>query len=50
MDIGQPSLSSEGELVYGRLFLLYLLFRVEDVRDGGLADLDGKGKIGWDQR
>ena len=38
------------ELVYGRLFLLYLLFRVEDVREGGLADLDGKGKIGWDKR
>ena len=31
-------------------FLFYLLFRVEDVREGGLADLDGKVKVGWEQR
>ena len=31
-------------------FLFYLLLRVEDVREGGLADLDGKGEVRGEQR
>ena len=36
--------------MYGRLLLFYLLLRVEDVGEGGLADLDGQGEVGGDQR
>ena len=36
--------------MYGRLHLFYLLLRVEDVGEGGLADLDGQGEVGGDQR